>query len=67
MAPIPFTLPPPSAVCARDTYTHTHAHTRAHSKAQAKLPILQQACFWSWELSACWEGGGEEEVGLYSD
>lgn len=66
MAPVPFTLP---LLLPYVLETHTHAHTRAHSKAQAKLPILQQACFWSWELSACWEGwvGEEEEVGLYSD
>lgn len=25
MAPIPFTLPPPSAVCARDIHSRTHA------------------------------------------
>lgn len=69
--PTPFTLPPPSALCARariNTYTHTHAHTRAHSKAQAELPFSSRPASGVGSCQPAGRGRGEEEeVGLHSD
>lgn len=64
---LPLPLPPPPSLIHRHTRMHTHTRTRAQSTHQTA--ILQQGCFWSWEMSACWEGvgGGGRGGALYSD
>lgn len=71
MAPAPPPVFPLSVLCAgMSSYTHTHtrmhtrthAHLDAHTRAQSThQTALLQACLWSRELSACWEGWGRRK------